>query len=96
MRRKVVDTKYIDMFSGGRRREGMELILECGHHVDRLYSHRRSFTHANCEWCNRERNEGVRYVYAYDQKVRSFYHVAKPKEGEDQCTKEPIATASAA
>lgn len=64
MLRKVVATKYADLRDPrGRVREAVRCELECGHHVVVYYSARRAYTRARCTWCERERAEGVRYVW---------------------------------
>lgn len=64
MLRKVRSTKYSDMRTPrGGWREGIQLKLECGHHVYRYHNVRRSYTQARCEWCELEQRDGVRYVF---------------------------------
>jgi DNA replicative helicase MCM subunit Mcm2 (Cdc46/Mcm family) len=66
-RRKVIKTQYSDMRDlQGRLREVVHCTLDCGHAVDVFYHSRRAYTHANCPWCNREKAEGVKYVWRYD------------------------------
>ena len=64
-RRAVVKTRYSEAYSGGKTREAVECQLTCGHKVTVLYNPRRAYTHANCPWCNREKAEGVKYVWYY-------------------------------
>lgn len=62
-RRSVLETKYTEVASAGRYREGITLVLICGHEVHRVYNNRQAYTHANCEWCRLEKQTDVKYVY---------------------------------
>lgn len=69
MRRKIIDTKRAEVRSGRRYpqiREGLWLILECGHWKKVVLNRSRMYIghDANCLVCNQEARTGKRHVWS--------------------------------
>lgn len=65
-RRKVIKTRVADMRnSQGYLIDAVWCDLECGHYVIRRYSNRQTYIQCNCHWCEKEKQDKVKYVPRY-------------------------------